>query len=66
MSEQKRIGRSITAYPSDNRTHVGVRITEGGVPPRDASIWLSPEEADEHIRQVALARIELSKAKPKS
>lgn len=66
MSETKRIesgdGDEITV--SHNGSHVVVRIFEAG--DGKAGIWLTPEQADELIREIAAARVELSKARPGS
>lgn len=45
---------------SSNGTYVVIEI-EGE---ENASIWLTPEQADEHTRQVAAARVELSNVRP--
>lgn len=56
-------GDNISVSSTD--TCVVVEIAEAGGS-FSASIWLTPEQADEHIRQVAAARVELSKARPHS
>lgn len=62
MSENKLIesGDGDFIRTSPNGTHV---VVEVGDSTNIASIWLTPEQADEHIRQVAAARVELSKAR---
>lgn len=70
MSETKRIesgdGDFIRSAP--NGTHVVIEVGEAAEigSTNIASIWLTPEQADEHIRQVAAARVEISKARPAS
>lgn len=66
MSENKLIdsgdGDFIRAY--SNGSYVVVAIIDVTI--HAAEIWLTPEQADEHIRQVAAARVELSNARPQS
>lgn len=47
---------------SSNGTYVVIEI-EGE---EYASIWLTPEQADELVREIAKARVELSNARPTS
>lgn len=67
MSAGKRIESGDGDYisASCNETHVVVTIAVERAW-EIASIWLTAEQADEHIRQVAAARVELSKARPQS
>jgi hypothetical protein len=71
MSTGKRIesdGDFITAYASSDGEHVVVGITEreGAHSTTTAMIWLTPEQADELIREIAAARVEISNARPQS
>lgn len=59
-------GDDISAFVSDDGKCVVIGIREAGQGADTAMIWLSPEKADEFVRMIAAARVEISKAKPKS
>jgi len=65
MSENKRIesgdGDEITVSLDDN--HVVIGIVEALCSSR-LTIWLTPEQCDELVREIGLARVEPSKARP--
>lgn len=63
MSETKRIesGDGDRIYVFIDGTHVVVEVSE--VDDIRASIWLTPEQADELVLEIAKARVELSKAR---
>jgi hypothetical protein len=57
-------GDFITADASSDGEHVVVGITERGDDTTTAMIWLTTEQADELIREIAAARVEISNARP--
>ena len=65
MTKRIESGDGDTVSASSNGTHVVVAIDDGALK-AFASIWLTPEQADEIIREIAAARVEISKARPQS
>ena len=76
MSGNKRIesgdGDEITVERDDNHVVIGIIEADGPhhrLPdcfPNIATIWLTPEQCDELGREIAAARVEISKARPQA